>query len=202
MMKDWKKYASLVLDTLSDIYQLVILTVLPTPASSTNGVDRMRALHLSALIAITVLAIWMMKATETPGGADFNPLFFIILTILYFTLVSWAVFGALRATKLYEPKGETISDALTLVIGFGLIGTFVAAVIAEADVLMHLRLGGEQLHALIVWGALSIAVIFGCVRIWIKLPKRTASRLGKAGLIVALLCLATWIFIEKILLQA
>ena len=200
-MEDWKKYASLVADTLSDIYQLVILIVLPTPASFTNGADRMRALHLSALIAITVLAIWMMKTTETPGGRDFDPLFFVILSILYFTVVSWVVFGALRATKLYEPKGETISDALTLVIGFGLIGTFVATAIAEADVLLRLQLD-DRLPALIVWGALGAAAIFGCVRIWFNLPERSGIRVVKAGVVVALLCISTWVFLEKILLQS
>ncbi len=200
-MEDWKKYASLVADTLANIYQLVVLIMLPTPASSTNGAERMRALHLSALVAITFLAIWMMKTTKTPGGKEFDPLFFVIISILYFTVVSWVVFGALRATKLYEPKGETISDALTLVIGFGLIGTFVAAAIAEADILLRLQLD-ERLSALIVWGALGAAAIFGCIRIWFNLPERSAIRIAKAGVIVALLCGSTWVFLKEILLRS
>jgi hypothetical protein len=200
-MDDWKKTASLVFDTVADAVQLVVLVVLPTPASSINGRDKMRALHLSALIAITVLGIWIMKATRTSGGDDFSALGFIVLSILFFTFVSWVVFGVLKLTGLYEPDGDTIGDALTLVVGFNLIATFATAVIREAFILLHSSLEQSETKSVVVQCSLAAALLFVCTRIWVKLPDRSAFRLGKAALIIALLTVSTWLYLSVLLLR-
>jgi hypothetical protein len=200
-MDDWKKTASLVFDTVSDAVQLVILVVIPTPASSTNGRDKMRALHLSALIAITILGIWIMKASQAAGGNDFSALGFIVLSILFFTFVSWAVFGALKLTGLYEPRGDAMGDALTLVIGFNLIATFAAAVIREAFILLHSSLEQSQTKTVVVLSSLAASLLFVCTRILVKLPDRSVARLGKAGLIVALLTVSTWLYLSVLLFR-
>src|SRR4029077_6175361 len=133
-MADWKKTAELVFDTASDAWQLVILTVIPTPASSTNSTEKMRALHLSALVTITILAIWLATTTRTGVAQKFDALVFIILAIVYFPFSSGVVYGLLKLTSQYEPRGDTITDSLALVIGFNWLAVSAATCIVKADV--------------------------------------------------------------------
>jgi hypothetical protein len=199
MADDWKKTASLVFDTLSDTVELVMLIVIPTPATSVNGKDKMRALHLSALIAITILGIWLVKATSAAGSTNFEALFFIVLSIVFFTLVSWIIFGLLKLTGLYDPKGETITDALTLVIGFNLFATAAAVVIKEADILFRSNLEDYQLRTVVFLGALASAILFVSIRIIIKLPERSMFHLMKAASIVMALGVFTALYLNFLL---
>jgi hypothetical protein len=199
MADDWKKTASLVFDTVSDIFELVMLIVIPTPASSTKGKDRMRALHLSALLAITIFGIWLVKATSAGGGTNFDALSFIILSILFFTAVSWVIFGLLKWTGLYDPKGETINDALTLAVGFNVIATFAAAVIKEAAILFRFGYRPDQLHSFVLWGALITAVLFVSIRIIVTIPERSAVGIAKAVPIVAALSFFTILYLNVLL---
>jgi hypothetical protein len=199
MSDDWKKSASLIVGTLSDAVKLVILTVVPTPATSINGEDKTRALHLSALVAITVLGIWLMRATKTAGGGAFEPLFFIALSIILFTVASWIMFGLLKLTGLYDPRGQTIIDALTLVIGFNLIATVSAVVITELAVLLRFDFDNSQLKTFVFWGALGVAILLVSTRILIKLPERSVSRVAKALSAVALLGIFAALYLNFLL---
>jgi hypothetical protein len=202
MATDWKKTASLVFDTVSDNVQLVLLIVLPTPASSSNGIDKVRALHLSALTTLAILGIWLVVATRTAGKSNtFDPLFFIIMSVLFFTFVSWLVFGLLKATGLYDPAGQTITDALTLVIGFNLVATVAAAIIREADILLPINSTETELRSITMWGALSAALLFACVRVLIKLPTKSAWTISKAALVVLVLAGSTWAYLNLVVLK-
>ena len=110
--------------------------------------------------------------------------FFIVLSILFFTVVSWIIFGLLKLTKLYDPNGETITDALTLTIGFHLIATAAAVVIKEADILFLSYLDDSQLQILVISGALGSAILFIFIRIFMKLPEKSLWRITKATLII------------------
>lgn len=201
-MADWKKTAELVFDTVSDAWQLVILTVIPTPASSTNSSEKMRALHLSALVTITILAIWLATTTRTGVAQKFDALVFIILAIFYFTFSSWVIFGLLKLTSQYEPRGDTITDSLALVIGFNLLAVFAATCIVQADVFIGFNISNTKLHSLALWAAVTAAAIITFGRTIFLARTRSASSLLKATLIVCTLAILAGLFLYELIYSA
>lgn len=201
-MADWKKTAELVFDTVSDAWQLVILTVIPTPASSTNSNEKMRALHLSALVTITILAIWLATTTRTGVAQKFDALVFIILAIFYFTFSSWVIFGLLKLTSEYEPRGDTITDSLALVIGFNLLAVFAATCIVQADVFIGFNISNAKLHSLALWAAVTAAAIITFGRTILLARTRSASSLLKATLIVCTLAILAGFFLYELIYSA
>jgi len=194
MSSDWKKSAELVIDTIADAIHLVILVIIPTPATSRHTPEKVRALQLSALFVITILGIWLISSMEAGIRTKFEAVPFILLSAVYFTLASWLTFGVLRASGQYLKNGETISDALALVIGFCLITLLGAVFVKQLDVFVGLNVKHDMLNKIAFAGSISFAALVTIFRTWWISPPSSLLNACKSLAVILVLVLTSAIY--------
>jgi hypothetical protein len=128
---EWRKKAELVLGVVADTLAIICDTLIPPPLKPAETPDKMRSLQLSAIFAIVVLSL--LLNTVFAGTRTYDTLPFLILTLVYFTVVSWAFAGVCWIWG-NGTRPQFINKSLSLVIGFSAISIAVLVILREIDV--------------------------------------------------------------------
>lgn len=131
MLKALRELGEFALSIVSDCVEMLGMLQVPTIASSTRGIDRMKALQLSAFICIVLLVAW--SATGRAGEAHINPVSVAILTAIYVSFSAWIMHVFLDKVGEYVTNSELKSDATTVILAFNLIVILIATIISEID---------------------------------------------------------------------
>jgi hypothetical protein len=165
MVKELRELVTFVLAFGLDVLEAVRNSALPTSPSASVGVDRVKALNVSAVVAIVLISIFIK--TLSAVRVDLDLLLFSVLCIFYFMISAMLVSFYLRrlagkateaSTAKDDPsvhRADPDIDAHATVLGFNIVALLSFALLRELAVF---RGYGEQIDT-VNW----IAAIVACL---------------------------------------
>lgn len=158
MLDAWRKQAELFLGLAADAWAVVIAAIIPPAVTSSEGAAQMRAIRISAVLVILIAGLWLN--TIFAGSQKIDTWAFALLTLLYFTVMSWIVAGVRWISTEERKRDDLVATSLSLVIGFVALSIFVVALIRQFDALYRLPVNTATLRiGAVVVGVLLAAVV-------------------------------------------
>ncbi len=85
----FRKSATLLLGVIADAVEAVRLAIIP-PIPPPQGIEKMRAVQVSSILVIVLLALWLEEPQSLPT-TDHTSLTLVLVTLLLFHAPSWIV---------------------------------------------------------------------------------------------------------------
>jgi hypothetical protein len=145
MLKELRDLVTFILGLVSDMREMTTNSVLPVSPSMTLGTVKARALHLTAVVWLVVLSIFVYTGTDAPSRVDvlvfaltctiyiIIAAFVIELAIRYFTRTTLAVAGVPNgeADDSNDKAFNVVTDSHSYVLNFNFVALFLFAVTRE-----------------------------------------------------------------------
>jgi hypothetical protein len=138
MFDTWRKQAELFLGLVADAWAIVVAAIIPPAVTARKDEAQMRAVRISAVFVIVMLGL--LLNTQFAGQRKIDTLPFALLTLGYFTIMSWLVAAARWLFPQERPRDDLVATSLSLVIGFVALSIFLAALLREIDIFIRFPL--------------------------------------------------------------
>jgi hypothetical protein len=193
-VKDLQDAAKFAFRIVGDSMYVVRDATLPTDAIKLRGLEKVRALQISAFIALVIAGLLFARVRTNP--IDFDSLMFMIFTMAFVCLVALPVSYLVRRFSLWRTD-DVYDESLAVSLGFLLVAVVTALLIHLGNVVFGLGLHTETLQPLTSYGS----AIAGALAIFIRSffgNKRSGTIVSPIGfaLIVLLLTIAAVVYVH------
>jgi hypothetical protein len=192
MFDSWRKQAELFLGLVADAWAIVVAALIPPAVTPAKEEAQMRAVRISAVFVIVMLGL--LLNTQFAGQRKIDTIPFALLTLVYFTIMSWLVAGARWLFPPERERDDLVATSLSLVIGFVALSIFVAALLREVDIFIRFPLGNFELRAGSAVTAVVVAAVVTLLRSYLRPTKDRPGAL-MALIVVAVLAITAGFYI-------
>ena len=197
MLDAWRKQAELFLGLVADAWAIVIAAIIPPAITSNEGAAQMRAIRISAVLVILIIGLWLN--TTFAGDRKIDTWAFALLTLVYFTVLSWIVASIRWISNEERKRDDLVATSLSLVIGFVALSIFTVALVREFDVFYRLPVDNFVLRVGSTVAAVLLAALVTLIRSYLS-PSNGVRMLNPAltFLVVLILMLGASLYIFNI----
>jgi hypothetical protein len=158
-VKDIQDAAKFALSILSDARELMLDTTVPTEIVELRGLERVRALQISAFVGLVVVGLVFASLRTSPNA--FDSVVFLLLTLLYCCALAIPVAWLMRVSGLHRTN-EIYSEALAISVGFLLVTSCAAVVVHIANIILGFGLTRETfVPTILVTSAIASLLVVG-----------------------------------------